>query len=320
MKSKNVFSSPSGRSCLTLSSVNSNSCSISNRKGIRNNDSNRNASSSPSPSLSTPSSTPHKESKRYKKNTLSPPSSLKPTTKLNKTQPIHILKSSSVLASALGFGYDSDIENRDPRFLDQSHCTSSPTFENISKPVSQSKVMNASSNSSISSISTNNSLEKESFIPTTLSLQHEHDENNNIKHINNINTEKVNEIQVDPVVVSEEIKSNQTEVPHTPANKSRNQILHPILSVLPSISTNVDDTPNTALSKLKERQKKQDGLILVLTGQVNRRKQLLFGAQEQASQLAETLRQREQEVLGLKKEVGQLKGQVNSLYDCYVII
>lgn len=45
------------------------------------------------------------------------------------------------------------------------------------------------------------------------------------------------------------------------------------------VDENVQESPNTTIMTLKKGQRIKDGMILMLTGQVDRRKQLLLGAQ-----------------------------------------
>lgn len=93
---------------------------------------------------------------------------------------------------------------------------------------------------------------------------------------------------------------------------SNHPLTPPHTSLLAKKFSNDDaltESPRSFAAKLQQKQKAQDGIILLLTSQVNRKKQLLIGAQEQASQLASALKEKDCEINKLQKEVEEFKRQ-----------
>jgi hypothetical protein len=92
-------------------------------------------------------------------------------------------------------------------------------------------------------------------------------------------------------------------------------------STIPKSTINNNEvSPNSKINKLQDKNRHQDGLIMMLTGQVNRRKQLLLSAQEQTTQLEtnlvekdELLSQLQQVVVTLQKDVRENHGENNLL-------
>lgn len=74
----------------------------------------------------------------------------------------------------------------------------------------------------------------------------------------------------------------------------------------------LDESPNTELIRLRQQCRQQDGKIMLLSGQADRRKQLLLSSQIQTHELSEHLHQKEVEINELSGCVVDLKNSIRS--------
>ena len=78
----------------------------------------------------------------------------------------------------------------------------------------------------------------------------------------------------------------------------------------PSNSKNKENTPKSAMRKMKEHQRAQDGMILMLKGEINRKKQLLTSTQDKTNAVNNELKLCENKIIDLNNEIEILKDQL----------
>ena len=122
----------------------------------------------------------------------------------------------------------------------------------------------------------------------------------------NIPTTPTADSSIDGNDLAERICSSGSDrfVVNTKINDEINQHVHG------TGSKNKENTPKTAIRKMKEHQRAQDGMILMLKGEINRKKQLLTSTQDKTNAVNSELKLCENKIIDLNHQIESLKDQL----------